>query len=156
MRCSQSHDLTPQRSKMLNSQKPRHIRDIAHLYLSRIKKPVTSFPPAPALILVADDKRCLPGFHAANLAAGLSAKGLRVRFTETSGLLPNAGYYMFLPPERYIHWNRRKQGPIYSGMAGIKIGFQAAGLSSEPGTPAAKEIRIFHLPPVHTKPEFPE
>ena len=154
MRCSQSHNTVPQRSKMVNTHKPRHIRDIAHLYISRIKKPAPPAAPVPTLLLAADDKCCLPGFHAANLAAGFSSKGLSVRFLETSGLLPNAGYYMSLPPERYIHWNQREQGPVYSGLAGIRIGFQASGLAQNPAPAGPRELKIFHLPPVHPEPDF--
>jgi hypothetical protein len=153
MRCSQTHNQDPPQPKTVNTHRPRHIRDIAHLYISRTHKPTEPARPLPSLLLSADDRCCLPGFHAANLAAGFCSKGLAVRFVETSGLLPNAGYFLSLSPEQYINWNRPELGPVHAGLAGIRIGFH----TSPVGTPfpaGSREFKIFHLPPVYPEPEF--
>jgi hypothetical protein len=88
---------------MNDGQKRRHIRDIAHLYISGSRDRTPA--PRVTLVIVGENRACFSGFHAANLAAALSARGCSVRLSERSGLLPNAGFYLALSPSQYIRWD---------------------------------------------------
>jgi len=56
---------------MGDESKPRHIKDIAHLYLSRMEQRREA-PPI-TLLVAADTKNAFSSLHTANLAAGLSS-----------------------------------------------------------------------------------
>lgn len=137
---------------MTESPKPRHIRDIAHLYLSRLQSP--SRGPRATILITADSKRCFPGFHSANIAAAFASKRLNTSLFELSGLLPNGGYFLALPPHRYIRWNSDENDRAMSGMAGIKICYSLQAhprFGSHTGRP---QIDLIHLPPVSPRPPF--
>lgn len=125
--------------------KPRHIRDIAHLYISRGQG---GSPPSCATVLMAgEDKRCFSGFHAANLAAALATKSVAVRLIEQSGLLPNAGYFMALPPHLYVCSERNRAAPV-TGVGGVVIDFSSRGTPALPNIDDRPRIELFHLPPL--------
>jgi hypothetical protein len=134
---------------MTESRKPRHIRDIAHLYLSRLQSPPSS--PRATLLVTGGGRGCFSGFHTANLAAAFAAKRLNTSLFELSGLLPNTGYFLALPPQRYIQWNADDNERAIPAMAGIKMCFSPRvqlGFGRQAGRP---RMDLFHLPPV-----FPE
>ncbi len=137
---------------MADSHKPRHIRDIAHLYISRLK--THSSAPRATLLIAGDSKRCFPGFHAANLAAAFASRGIAVRLLELSGILPNAGFYMSLAPERYIHWDGRDVEVVFSGLSGIKIGYSLGARRGLEGSAGRPRIGLVHLPPASPIGEF--
>jgi len=131
---------------MAQDGKPRSIRDIAHLYISRSKASASS-----GLVCVAgEDTRCFSGFHAANLAASFSLSGSPVRVIDRSGLLPNAGYFLLAPSSESFPRAGSSLRTVM-GMAGIEIQFLRAG-SAERSHPAADRLEIIHLPPL-SRPE---
>jgi len=137
---------------MTESRKPRHIRDIAHLYISRPQSP--SRGPRASLLVTSDGKSCFSGFHAANLAAAFAARRMNTCVFELSGLLPNAGYFMALPPRRYIRWNADQNEHAISALAGIKIGYSPQirpGFGRQAGRP---RLDLIHLPPVFPREPF--
>jgi hypothetical protein len=131
---------------MAESRKPRHIRDIAHLYLSRLQSP--SHGPRATLLITSSSKKCFSGFHAANIAAAFASKCMNTILFELSGLLPNAGYFMALPPQRYIRWSVLEGERAIPALAGIKLSFSLrthTGFGRNAGRP---RIDLIHLPPV--------
>jgi hypothetical protein len=133
---------------MNDGQRKRHIRDIAHLYISGARHG----EPAPHLCLViaGEDRGCFPGFHAANLAAALALRGCEVRLHERSGLLPNAGFYLSLPPSRYIRWED-SEGEPDSGLAGVTVDCSTGAVKVARGDSPRARIDLFHLPPMTEK-----
>jgi len=133
---------------MNDGQRRRHIRDIAHLYISGARHG----EPAPRLCLViaGQDRRCFPGFHAANLAAALAARGCEVYLHERSGLLPNAGFYFSLPPSRYIRWED-SEGETDSGLAGVTVDCSDGTVKVARGESPRARIDLFHIPPMTEK-----
>lgn len=129
---------------MLENRKPRHIRDIAHLYISR-PQPRTqdSFV---SVWITAEHKRCFPGFHVANLAASLSARNGPVRLLDRSGLLPNAGYFMSLSPRRYIRWGE-DGARLAAGLGGVEIDCSSREFRNFPPASRPVRVEIVHLPP---------
>lgn len=134
---------------MNDGHKRRHIRDIAHLYISGVRQR----DPAPrvCLVMAGEDRRCFPGFHAANLAAALAARGCEVRVHERSGLLPNAGFYLALPPSRYIPWEEAEGEPgrgLHPGLSGVKVEFSPGSVGTAPGESPRTQVDVFHVPPL--------
>ena len=127
----------------------RHIRDIAHLYLSRApnrrfgtgdaRRPLT-------LLVAATDSGCFPGFHIANLAAALCARGHRVNVVERSGIVPNTAYFLALPPRVHLGGSSRLESEWVSAMAGIRVAFASRGDRVDETT--GGDIEIMHLPPL--------
>jgi hypothetical protein len=110
--------------------------------------------PRATLLVAADGKSGFSGFHAANLAAAFASKRLNTSLFELSGLLPNAGYFMALPPHRYIRWNEAESDRAIPVMAGIKMCFSLRvqpGFGRRTGRP---RMDLFHLPPVFPRQAF--
>jgi len=131
--------------------KPRHIRDIAHLYLSRMRSLET---PAPRrqVIVAGLGPECFPAFHLANIAAAMSSLGQPVRVVERSGLLANTAFFLSLPPEVYIGAGSRSVPTSVSALGGVKVSFP--GSESGDGREAADVlgqsrdvVDLFHFPP---------
>jgi hypothetical protein len=135
---------------MLENRKPRHIRDIAHLYISR-PQPAAQTPTV-SVWIVADHKCCFPGFHVANLAAALSVKNCPVRVLDRSGLLPNAGYFMALPSWVYIRWEEDSPG-LSAGLAGVEVDCSSEEPRVAPQSARPARAELIHLPPL--SPEAP-
>lgn len=136
---------------MLENRRPRHIRDIAHLYISRPQHRTPA--PAVSVWVTAEHKRCFPGFHAANLAAALSSKNCPVRLLDRSGLLPNAGYYMSLPPGRYIRWQDDGEA-LSTGLAGTEVDCSTECSRPLPLGARAPRVELVHLPPISSGDRF--
>lgn len=138
---------------MLENRKPRHIRDIAHLYISRPQARTEA--PTVSVCVAAENKRCIPGFHVANIAAALSVKNCPVRVLDRSGLLPNVGYYMSLNPARYIR--RAVEGAgLTAGMAGVEIDCCPEGPRVVPQAFRYARVELVHLPPLSHEDRFEE
>jgi len=136
----------------------RHIKDIAHLYLSRLEQPKTG---ASLTVLVAGAHRDThPAFHASNLAAALAKQtSARVDLVDVSGLLPNSGYYLSLAPNIYLS---SRTIPERAGMGGVELSF-AVGQMLTPGAGGASiggrttdstGIRVIHIPPMEFSEPF--
>jgi hypothetical protein len=137
------------------TRKPRHIRDIAHLYISRPH--YRSMAQPAALWIAAEDRGCLPGFHVANLAAALCARDWAVEVVERSGLLPNAGFYMALPPSQYIAWEAGGDGSVSGiGRMSVAAELRGAGEPGAPGLTVKPRIELTHLPPLGAGEAFRE
>ena len=130
---------------MNDGQKRRHIRDIAHLYISgsRQREPA----PRSCLVIAGENKRCFPGFHAANLAAALAVRGCDVRLHERSGLLPNAGFYLALPPARYIRWDK-SESETDPGLAGVTVDCSTGAVEAFRGESPRAQVDFLHVPPL--------
>jgi hypothetical protein len=123
---------------MEDHNKPRHIRDIAHLYLSRL--PARS--QRQHIWLIAESRECFGAYHAANLALGLARKGTAVEMVEVSGVLPCTAFFLRLPPQVYIkHKAQYPQEPL-SALGGVKVRFAL----EEPAGPK-NGVELVHLPP---------
>jgi hypothetical protein len=129
---------------MAATRRPRNIRDIAHLYLSRRQN--FKQPPALNIFLAGQSKDCFSGFHVANLAAAFAVRGAKVRVFELSGLLPNAAFYFSHPPGVYLKALRGKDREFSPALNAISVTFDSIRLMSE--RPATEELRVdlIHLP----------
>jgi len=141
---------------MDNSKKPRHIRDIAHLYLSRL--PRKSGERRRRVFVLASSRECFGGFHAANIALGFVRNGFAVELIEASGRLPCAGYFLRLPPEIYIKHRTQSPNESLSALGGVSVRYShapptggangpAPGLAVGPRRGRAGTIEVVHLPP---------
>jgi hypothetical protein len=140
-------------------QRPRHIRDIAHLYLSRTKS--REIAPRRLILVTAASRNDFPGYHAANLALGFAQRGFAVNLFELSGLLPCSGYFLCLPPRVYLkHKSHSPQDPL-SAVGGVTISFapgeNAVGTTGpaeidDSSTRRLQTVELVHIPPL----EYPE
>jgi hypothetical protein len=137
--------------------KPRHIRDIAHLYLSRL--PARRDEKTTPFWVVAVSRECFSAYHAANLALGLSREGHAVELVEVSGVLPCAAYFLRLPPRVYMKHKAQSPREPLSALGGITVRFAVENESEvRDATPAGVavgstprrfgRVEVVHLPPV--------
>jgi hypothetical protein len=141
---------------MKDSHKPRHIRDIAHLYLSRLPK--KGGKRRRRVYVTAANRECFGAYHAVNLALGFARNGFAVELLEMSGVLPCAGYFLRLPPRVYIKHKARSPEEPLSALGGISVRFAAGpekgsenaptpGLAVGPRQERAATVEVVHLPP---------
>jgi hypothetical protein len=137
--------------------KPRHIRDIAHLYLSRM--PAKPDRHVTRVWVVAASRECFGAYHAANLALGIAGKGHSVELIEASGVIPCAAYFLRLPPRVYIKHKTISPNEPLSALGGITVrfsldprdeeqeralqGIAVGGRSRRSG----RRVELVHLPP---------
>jgi hypothetical protein len=136
---------------MSDTHKPRHIKDIAHLYISNSKSMLP--PPSATLLVAGDRRRCFSGLHVAGLATALAARNISVHLFERSGLLPNAGYFMSLPPRRYLRWVEGEAG-VDAGLGGVTIDCASGGCTPIDDGSRRPRIDVVHLPPVYPAKPF--
>ena len=133
----------------MGENRPRHIRDIAHLYLSRLDGPAR---PGERSILVAGTTReCFPAFHVANIAVTLSTLGHRVDLVELSGHPLNAGFFLSLPAPVYV--DEAGDGSAVSALGQVTL---TRSLPDRRGLGdgdrnGSGHIRVVHLPPVQDR-----
>ena len=128
--------------------RPRHIRDIAHLYMSRRDKPreTTAAPAAINLFMTSCDAGCLSGFHAANLAAAFAHCRAHVRVFELSGLLPNASFYFGHPAALYMDTTQHGRRKLLPALPAVSVAFDERA-RPRPHTERGPVVNLFHLPP---------
>jgi len=127
---------------------PRNIRDIAHLYISRRRRG------ALRIILSGTRREWFPGFHAANLAAAFAVDGYAVRLVERSGLLPNAGFFMGLPPAVYAAPGRADVSSV-SALGGVDVWFAPPPPGVADASLSGSEVvELVHAPPLDSAVEF--
>ncbi|MBI4720081.1 MAG: hypothetical protein HY770_02405 [Chitinivibrionia bacterium] len=143
---------------MSESTRPRHIRDIAHLYLSRVQSSVPATHGR--IVLCGESRDCLPAVHAANIAAAFALGGARsdppleVRLFDVSGLLPNAGYFFGLPPQVYLRRQTMEDGETHPALAGVTVVFTLA-CRAKPDSPLPRSILdVVHIPPLERRERF--
>jgi hypothetical protein len=152
---------------MDNTRRPRHIRDIAHLYISRSASKDGS--PPKRVYITPTSRECFGGYHAANIALGFAHKGYAVQLMEISDTVPCSAYFLRLPPSVYLKQKARVAVPSqgaptdsFSAMGGVMVRFKAPpnvslDIQPEPGLAAgitaglrrrtAGAVDVFHLPP---------
>lgn len=136
---------------MADTRRPRSIRDIAHLYLSRnLSRRAEPPPPSPTLnVFVASENRdCLSAFHVANIAAAMVLRNASVRVFELSGLLPNAAFYFSHRPAVYLggaHAVPREFSPLLNA---ISISFDSVRLMGQHPVEGKLRFNLIHLPTV--------
>jgi hypothetical protein len=135
-------------------QKPRHIRDIAHLYISR--RAMAEDERRRRVYVAAATRECFGAYHAANLALGFAQKGLDVELLELSRVLPCSGYFLRLPPSVYIKHKDQSPHEALSALGGVNIRFAAPrttgddparGISVGSRRRTTGTVEVFHLPP---------
>jgi len=125
--------------------KPRHIRDIAHLYLSGRGRPARK---AARCVLVAGiDRECFTAFHVVNLAAAFSARGYAVRLAEISDEPLNTGFFLSLPPAIYVDPPGDDVDVSALGQVTLAHSFAPDTSHAEPGG-GTRPVHLIHLPPV--------
>ena len=145
---------------MDNHNKPRHIRDIAHLYLSRL--PARGNSRRSVIYVAAASSDCFGAYHAANIALCCQQRGQRVRLLELSGQLPCCGYFLRLPPAVYIKQKKDFPREQLSALGGISICFAvpdqtegtpgpAEGITAGFRKRSGSEVDIVHLPPAASR-----
>ena len=137
--------------------KPRHIRDIAHLYLSRM--PAKAGRHITRVWVVAASRDCFGAYHAANLALGIASSGHAVELVETSGVLPCAAYFLRLPPRVYLKHKAQSPEEPLSALGGITVRFSVENRAEKQDPPApgftvggpsrrhGRRVEVVHLPP---------
>jgi hypothetical protein len=145
---------------MDKTQRPRHIRDIAHLYLSRMPAGGRGAD-ARRVLVTAVSRDCFSAYHVANLALGIARRGLEVELIEMSGMLPCAAYFLQMPPRVYIRHKAQSPAESLSALGGVSVRFSPDTESGNPEGEGAGEgitaggrrwsgrVAIFHLPPAN-------
>jgi hypothetical protein len=88
---------------MHHGNRPRELRDISHLYLSRTGRRNGGDGAAEALVLLASlGGGPMRAWLASGLASAAASTGAKVTLLEAGEGLPNAGYYFALPPREYM------------------------------------------------------
>jgi hypothetical protein len=126
---------------------PRHIRDIAHLYLSGVRRPGGA---GVRLVVAGVSADVMPGFHVANLALAAAARGVSTRIEERSGLPVNAGCFLGLDPRT---WAARANGHRTRVVAFAGVSFERAPPETDrdaAGGAPAEGLEIVHVPPWDT------
>jgi hypothetical protein len=98
------------------------------------------------LWIVGEDKRSLSAFHAANIAAGLAARRLRVRVFELSGLLPNVAFYFCLSPGIYLDQRTTRVKEFCPGLNGVSVVFDSVA-PRQASVDDSVTINLVHMPP---------
>lgn len=136
---------------MSETGKPRHIRDIAHLYLSRLQ---SNRPAAhDRLVVCGESRNTFPAFHTASLSAAFALNGcaadspLEVTVFDTSGVLPNAGYYFALPARTYLARSRGEHLRRITALVGVTLHLGRQQNEPERFAASAPRLAIHHIPP---------
>ena len=135
---------------MTGSARPRHIRDIAHLYLSRRKVPAAAAEEGPGplhLCITSSGRNCMSGFHTANLAAALAERQSDVRIFDLSGAQPNASFYFSHPPALYLDYTGDGRQRFIPALPRVSIAFDLDARPRRVNSPGAPPVTIYHLPP---------
>lgn len=128
---------------VMSGDSPRHVRDIAHLYLSGMRRP----PQGRVRLAVAGmSADVMPAFHVANLALAAAARGAAVRVEERSGLPANAGCFLGLHPRCWIVGDDSISQPV-SAFARVSFLLGGNGVPISHPSVAENEVEIVHVPP---------
>ena len=122
---------------------PRHIRDIAHLYLSRRQ---TSAPAVVSILVTAASHECFSGLHVANLAVAFSARKFTVRLYDLSGTLPNASFYLAHPPKLYLGERSWGQEAFHPALCGVSAAVDAVPPPAQDVGDRQSQVHLIHLP----------
>lgn len=142
---------------MDKTQRPRHIRDIAHLYLSRMPAGGRGAD-ARRVLVTAVSRDCFSAYHAANLALGIARRGMEVELIEMSGMFPCAAYFLRMPPRVYLRHRTQSPGESLSALGGVSVRFSpdadsgttegaGEGITTGGRRRRAARVTLFHLPP---------
>lgn len=126
---------------MTKQPRPRHIRDIAHLYLSRRQGGARAVV---SVAVTSSRRECFGGLHVANLAVAFARRKLDVRLYELSGTLPNASFYLAHPPRLYLGTRAWGQDTFHPALAGVSLTFETAPPPA--GGSGRPQVHLIHLP----------
>ena len=132
---------------------PRNVRDIAHLYLSRMRP---AHGRAARLVIAGVSSDVIPGFHTANLALTAAAAGMNVRIVEASGLPVSAGCFLGLDPGCWVVDGCPAEAMV---SAFARVSFMRAScpggevLAASNGNGSGDVLEIVHAPPWDTAAE---
>lgn len=126
---------------------PRHIRDIAHLYLSRMRRPTGG---GVRLVVAGMSADVIPAFHVANLALAAAVRGISACIEDRSGLPVNAGCFLGLDPSC---WVARADGTAAPVAAFARVTFilspEDLPLAWSSRAEFAHGMEIVHVPPLN-------
>ena len=131
---------------------PRHVRDIAHLYLSRMRRPGAG---GVRLVVAGMSAGVIPAFHVANLALAAGVRGLSARIEDRSELPINAGCFLGLDPSC---WVAREDGPLAPVAAFARVSFtlicerESPVMGSSPPD-SGERVEVVHIAPFDAGPE---
>lgn len=142
----------------MNHGKPRHIRDIAHLYLSRMRTPSHS-QVRRSLLVAGASKECFSGFHVANLALSLSVQGHSLRLVDLSGLILNSAFFFAMPANIYAanidaRAPRDERAGWLSALGGVSLSMGVPAYAASPDQPGEKGLDVYHLPTLDSDEAF--
>lgn len=125
----------------MQGHRPRHIRDIAHLYLSRQNQN----PAVRKIVIFGNTRDDFPGFHAANLAVAFARAERSVRLLDLSGLVPDSAYFLALPPEIALdpQWREKFARAPFTALAGVRLSFS---LEESDGVETGAAVDVLHAP----------
>ena len=116
---------------------PRHIRDIAHLFISRPRERSRRL----TILVSGLDRECFPALHVSNLALAVRSAGATVGINEISGLVPGCGYFLSLPPAVYLPTKGRASEWV-SALGGLRLSHDVTAPEPDP------DVCFVHLPPL--------
>ncbi|GEM_PF-6530032 len=135
--------------------KPRHIRDIAHLYLTGLAKSKSHFNDI--VMVIGEDSSCFTALQIANLATS-SALGFltasiskSINICEISGLMPETGFYFSMPAESYMSRDEGAKESSVCALLNIKIDSSPGAASARRETLREGSLDFVHLPPLSNR-----
>jgi len=143
---------------MSETGKPRHIRDIAHIYLSRLQS--SRSVAHDRLVVCGETRKTFPAFHTAALAASVALKGsaapapLDVTVFDVSGILPNVGYYFALPAQTYLARNHDRCAVRVTALMGVKLAYSWHRNDLRSTVASSPRFEIHHIPPYEDRKRF--
>lgn len=134
---------------MVEGARPRHIREIGHLYLSTRGRERGA---ASLLVMAAPSRECFLAMHASNIAAALALRRFSSLFTpkvaiiDLGDTLPNTGYYLGLPPTRYLAGDVASSDRAEVGFLGIDVFFSMEAASESGRMLSNNRLGVVVLP----------
>ncbi len=130
---------------MTKEPRPRHIRDIAHLFLSRRQ---ASAPAVVSILVTAAGRECFSGLHVANLAMAFATRKFTVRLYDLSGTQPNASFYLAHPPKIYLGERTWGQEAFHPALCGVSVAVDAVPPPAQDAGDRQSQVQLIHLPPL--------
>jgi hypothetical protein len=137
--------------------RPRHIRDIAHVYLSRLR---SDFNQHNYLIISGETRDGFAAFHTANLVTAFAVLGARsgsrtnITVFDVSEVLPNVGFFLAMPPRAYVHRSPTEARKYHSTVMDIKLCFSFPESPRERRLSGGPSLDVICLPPTELEVGF--
>lgn len=137
--------------------RPRHIRDIAHVYLSRLR---SDFIQHNYLFISGETRDGFAAFHTANLVTAFAVLGARsgsrtnITVFDVSEVLPNVGFFLAMPPRAYLHRSPTEARKYRSTVMDIKLCFSFPESPRERRLSGEPSLDVVYLPPMELEASF--